>query len=818
MKSPSEDKRKSSSNSSDISKESKKASLKRQLDSEDDLIDDSEDDFIDDSEDELVEKPKAKKTASSKQTVKRVKKESIKDDDSDDSDDIFDDSEDSILNPSQNSSNQDQISDDEDEDVAISVKHDDEDDDEDEDVFDEVEDEDSDEDTPIGTPSPKKSPKKPVKKETKTVTKKTVKKETTSKRKTPEKKTTKRTTTKKESVKSEKTVKRERVKKETNSKEVTEKTLKKLTDIQLLDRAMQSFKWWDQPALPDNQQWNRLEHRAVTFPPFYVPHGIPLLYNGKPIKLTPEEEELATYFASVDPEGLPLRDEKAAPTFKKNFFECFQRVLQKDSPIKEFEKCDFHLIREYLLKQREEKKLIPANKEEKILQQKTFGYALVDRNIQKVGGFVVEPPGLFRGRGLHPKAGTLKRRTLPEHMTINVGYEDGVPICPLKGHNWGNLVHRTDSTYIFLSSSSSFKGKADREKYEKARRLKQYIGDVRKKCLEGLMSKDPIENQKAVAVWLIDKLALRVGNEKSEDEADTVGCCSLRVEHFTFEDDYVFTLDFIGKDSMRYCNQIDLKRYGEIGKIVYTKLSLFCAKKKKEEEVFDKLTVQSLNSHLSSIMPGLSAKVFRTYNASNTLQEELPKEVEHYFLEKQEKEENERIATTTDIYINEMVRVYNNANRQVAILCNHQRSLPKGFQQSMDKMNDKLNEIQLQLKELKQMLKAVKAGKTIDLKPKDIKEEEKTRYNHMFSKQPSTSQIETRIKAYEVRLQKQETSIKNKDENKAVALNTSKLNYMDPRISVAWCKKHEIPVERIFATTLRDKFNWAMSVDSNWQF
>ena len=27
-----------------------------------------------------------------------------------------------------------------------------------------------------------------------------------------------------------------------------------------------------------------------------------------------------------------------------------------------------------------------------------------------------------------------------------------------------------------------------------------------------------------------DKLALRAGNEKDEDQADTVGCCSLRLE------------------------------------------------------------------------------------------------------------------------------------------------------------------------------------------------------------------------------------------------------------------------------------------------
>ena len=39
---------------------------------------------------------------------------------------------------------------------------------------------------------------------------------------------------------------------------------------------------------------------------------------------------------------------------------------------------------------------------------------------------------------------------------------------------------------------------------------------------------------RAVAVYFIDILALRAGNEKDADEsADTVGCCSLRVEHLS---------------------------------------------------------------------------------------------------------------------------------------------------------------------------------------------------------------------------------------------------------------------------------------------
>jgi len=44
----------------------------------------------------------------------------------------------------------------------------------------------------------------------------------------------------------------------------------------------------------------------------------------------------------------------------------------------------------------------------------------------------------------------------------------------------------------------------------------------------------------AVAVYFIDKLALRAGNEKDSDEtADTVGCCSLRVKHLSKYNDRV---------------------------------------------------------------------------------------------------------------------------------------------------------------------------------------------------------------------------------------------------------------------------------------
>ena len=116
-----------------------------------------------------------------------------------------------------------------------------------------------------------------------------------------------------------------------------------------------------------------------------------------------------------------------------------------------------------------------------------------------------------------------------------------------------------------------------------------------------------------VCAYLIDKLALRVGNEKGEDEADTVGCCSLRVEHIRFEADHQITLDFLGKDSMRYLNTIPVEP------IVYKLLQSFTSTKKPEDDIFDNVNPGKLNDFLKNFMDDLSAKVFRTYNASVTL-------------------------------------------------------------------------------------------------------------------------------------------------------------------------------------------------------
>jgi len=59
--------------------------------------------------------------------------------------------------------------------------------------------------------------------------------------------------------------------------------------------------------------------------------------------------------------------------------------------------------------------------------------------------------------------------------------------------------------------------------------------------------------QRSVALYFIDKLALRAGNEKDEDQADTVGCCSLRVEHITLHEEHDGKLNMTSQQLTFFC-------------------------------------------------------------------------------------------------------------------------------------------------------------------------------------------------------------------------------------------------------------------------
>ncbi|KAM8893208.1 LOW QUALITY PROTEIN: DNA topoisomerase 1 [Spinachia spinachia] len=66
----------------------------------------------------------------------------------------------------------------------------------------------------------------------------------------------------------------------------------------------------------------------------------------------------------------------------------------------------------------------------KILEE--YGYCLLDHHKERLGNFEIERPGLFRGRGEHPKQGMLRKRIEPEDVNINCSSEnEGVVLCVL---------------------------------------------------------------------------------------------------------------------------------------------------------------------------------------------------------------------------------------------------------------------------------------------------------------------------------------------------------------------------------------------------
>ncbi|XP_053175969.1 DNA topoisomerase I, mitochondrial [Scomber japonicus] len=558
------------------------------------------------------------------------------------------------------------------------------------------------------------------------------------------------------------------------------------------------WRWWEEEKYEDGVKWKFLQHKGPYFPPEYqpLPDNVHFYYNGKQVKLSPAAEEVALYFAQM------LDHEYTTKTvFRENFFKDWRKEMthEERTLIQNLDKCDFGEINamhkakvEARKNMSKEEKLVVKEANQKIVDE--YGFCLLDHHKERIGNFKIEPPGLFRGRGEHPKQGMLKKRIQPEDVIINCSKDLTIPVPPA-GHRWKEVRHDNSVTwlaswteniqgsikYIMLNANSKLKGEKDWEKYEVARKLKSCVDDIRTQYQQDLKSKQMGTRQRAVALYFIDKLALRAGNEKEEGEtADTVGCCSLRVEHITLHEqlegsECVVEFDFLGKDSIRYYNKVPVIRK------VFKNLKLFLEDKEPGDELFDRLNTTMMNKHLSSLMPGLTAKVFRTYNASITLQQQL-KELTN-------KSDNGA----------EKLLSYNRANRAVAILCNHQRAPPKTFEQSMANLQAKIDarkeQLALAKTELKQAKKDAKAKGSSDPKLQTLVERKKAA-----------------VKRCEEQLLKMEVQATDREENKQIALGTSKLNYLDPRISVAWCKNMEVPVEKIYNKSQRDKFAWAIDM------
>jgi len=525
----------------------------------------------------------------------------------------------------------------------------------------------------------------------------------------------------------------------------------------------------------DKPQWSVLRHNGPMFPPEYIPHKTPILINNTEIELPPEAEELATMFARYL--DTPYME---SSNFKKNFWKDFKPTVSKLN-INSLEEIDFRPLKKYLEKQKEIKSLLTKEQKDKIKEtqdelDEPFKNCIIDGVQQKIGNFKIEPPGIFLGRGSHPKIGRIKKRIRPEDVIINLDKEAKIPIPNVPG-KWGAVVHERTviwlatwkeeitgkNKYIFTSLDSFFKSKSDESKFDLARQLKRKINSIRESYENQLNDTDIKKKQLATALYFIDNLALRVGGKKdTKDEADTVGVTSLRIEHLTLLENNTIKLDFLGKDSVRYCRKVN------VIKPVYNNLLEFMKDKTKKDDLFNFINPSMLNEYLDSFLSGLTAKVWRTYNASYLFQKEIDKI----------KEEKISLIGSNE-RLNFLISMFNQANTTVALLCNHQKNVSSNINEYLEKINIRIKE----------------------LKKRRDKSKDKERINS----------INDKIKLYKL---KRDT----KEKMKNVSLSTSKNNYIDPRIIFSFIKRFEIPPEKLFTQQLIDRFKWASSVDKDYKF
>ncbi|CAG8976553.1 hypothetical protein HYALB_00010195 [Hymenoscyphus albidus] len=677
----------------------------------------------------------------------------------------------------------------------------------------------------------------------------------------------------------------------TNGKVKVEASPKKGAKKGESEEAEEVYRWWDAPKKEDDSiKWETLQHNGVVFPPEYepLPKNVKLLYAGTPLTLSIEAEEVAGFFGAM----LNSTHNVENPTFQKNFFADLKEIVKKTGgakdkdgnkvDLKDFSKLDFKPIFNYYDAKNQEKKARSsaekkADKAAKDEMEAPYVHCIWDGRKEQVGNFRVEPPGLFRGRGEHPKTGKVKQRVLPEQITINIGKE-AIPPAPPEGHKWKAIQHDNKATwlvmwqeningaykYVMLAAKSSIKGQSDYKKFEKARQLKEHIDRIRKDYERDLKAELMADRQRATAVYLIDKFALRAGNEKdSENEAETVGCCSLKFEHVTLKPPNTVVFDFLGKDSIRFYDEVTVHEQ------VFKNLKIFKKAPKKEgDDIFDRLNTTQLNKHLTNYMPGLSAKVFRTYNASFTMSsllKELPKKA--------------------NLSMQEKIKLYNDCNRKVAILCNHKRTIGAGHEAQMEKMTDRIKGLRYQKWRIKHMIldldpkqkkkkgaewfeyeegiddewivehiaflvqeqrtkiekkfakeneklvadgqKEMKAKeltdrlKEADVLEKKLKKEHKSKKVEAEGKGPSVEKFEANLKKLDERIATMNLQAEDREGNKEVALGTSKINYIDPRLTVVFSKKFDVPIEKFFSKTLREKFTWAIESiedEDDWEF
>lgn len=486
-----------------------------------------------------------------------------------------------------------------------------------------------------------------------------------------------------------------------------------------------------------------LSHNGIIIPK-YEPKGFSIVFKGRKIELTPEQEEMAV--AWVRKLGTEYVEDKV---FIKNFFDDFCKALNVKGSVEDF---DFSEIKKWVDKDREaklsmskeEKKRLAA--ERKIIREankEKYGYAMIDGQKVELGNYMAEPSSIFMGRGKHPLRGKWKQGAKESNIILNLSPDSKMPSGKWKAIVWNPEFMwiakwddklRGKEKYVWVSDTSPMKQEREIEKFEKAKELEKKFELVKSHIEKNLDSTEIKKRKIATVCYLIDALSMRVGDEKDEDEADTVGATTLTPKNIEIENNLV-KFNFIGKDYVEWKKEVVLPEN------VVKNLKEFI---KTKNFVFDGVRSEDVNAFLNEIVDGITAKVFRTYHASKAVREYL----ENVKVKKDDPESYKKYIATM-------------ANLQAAIVCNHKRKLPKKWKESLEKKQERLKQLKL------------KKGKKTKEKVKEAK--------------------------LKIDLMK---------ETKDYNLNTSLKSYVDPRIFYKWAKKVDFDWKKYYSKTLQKKFSW----------
>ncbi len=572
----------------------------------------------------------------------------------------------------------------------------------------------------------------------------------------------------------------------------------------------------------------QLVHNGVIVPEPPVAPGLSITVRGRRIALTPEQEEMALAWAKKKD-----TDYVKDPVFVENFMQDFSEALGIE-PRLELDEVDFSAYHDLVDAERQQRDAMSKEERKALAEQRRlqrealkerYGYAIVNGQRVELGTYMVEPSGIFMGRGQHPLRGRWKQGASQQDITLNYGPDpDG-----MQG-DWDEVVWQPESMwvarwkdklsgklkYVWLSDTAPIKQRREAKKFDQALRLDESLEEVREAIARGLVSENARTRMVATVCFLIDRLVLRVGDEKEADEADTVGATTLRPEHVTLYEDGSIEFSFLGKDSVEWHRTLSLPSevYDSLADLIAQARPSSESADSEEDHVsrclpqlFPDTSSRDVNAFLSDIMPGLSAKMFRTYHATKVVEKSL----QESGVKPEHPEHRKWQAASL-------------ANLEAAHLCNHTKQARGNWERSRDRYHERIERGQERVSKYEEQVETYQARyealreeaaeKEAAASSADARAKVRARYKKRFAT------ARRRIEGAMGRRERAKEALGKVKAQFAIAkrkrewnLTTSLKSYVDPRVYYRWAEAVDYDVlNKYYTAALRRKYAWVQHI------